>query len=315
MNWLVNFNIYIQGLILSSIIVGFLILTVTFLHVFKIKIPKERLKYLYAFSSGFLLVTAIVGQWVTARHKLTSHWEQVNEKLKDTDPSLSQTTISIIILVCGIIVGSLMAFGIKKLSTNSNHTHSSNLHSNHQHDKNDKHAPLLNTPIENMHEIKTHNDRKAVIYMILTHRLPAGLILGILLVNFNSGSEFAFASLLAFILHIIPELIIIYYARIENGDTRVKSLIFSLTVKFLLIPFIFLGILISNYIDVNSSGTFWIIPFMLAIAGIVMIWGSIFELGPLFIHSKDNVNEMYKLIFTFIIGLTLSMSIQFIHVH
>ena len=316
MDWLKDFNIYIQGLILSAIIAGALIVTVSILYLFKIKVPKERMKYIYAFSSGFLIVTAIVGQWVTARHNLQTHWEQYNNPTNapgDFDPSIGQTTISIIILVSGIIIGSLMAYGMKRISLHSRN-HDEDHHKGHKHHKED-HPISLSSKEEVMHEVKVHKEKTPIIWMILTHRIPAGLIIGILLVNFNfADGEYTLAALLAFLLHMIPDMVIIYYARIEAGYSRLNSFIFSIIAKLIIIPFIFIGIAISNYTSMSSNETFWIIPFLLSIAGIVMVWGAVFELAPSFIHIKNN-KDTYKLIFMFIIGLGLSMAIQLIHSH
>lgn len=315
MDWLQQYNIYTQGIIVATIMVVLLTLTVWILHTFKVKVSRVKLRYVYAFSSGFLIVTAIVGQWVTARHQLSNHWTTLNKTAtNDGDANWWQTILSMIIIFGGILVGTLIAYRIKKMSTHSHDEDQREAHKGHGHKESRAHNHIFNSPVEVVHESKTHKSKSAIVYMVLTHRLPAGLIMGILLVNFNNGGEFSFAALLAFILHIIPELIIIYYARLENGDTRIQALIFSIGVKLLLIPFIFLGIVISNYIDMSSNYTFWIMPMLLSIAGIVMIWGSIFELGPVFIHTEDDKNA-YKLIFVFIIGLSLSMAIQLIHVH
>ncbi|MCK5807259.1 MAG: hypothetical protein KAG91_02600, partial [Mycoplasmataceae bacterium] len=74
MSWLTNFTIYVQGAILMGIVFALLLSVVSILYVFKINIKKDRMKYVFAFSSGFLLVTAIIGQWVVARHELSEHW-------------------------------------------------------------------------------------------------------------------------------------------------------------------------------------------------------------------------------------------------
>lgn len=314
MDWLKEFNIYTQGLILSAIIVGVLTLTVTILYLFNIKIPKQRLKYVYAFSSGFLIITAIVGQWVTARHSLQEHWVSYNLNsgvAGDGDPTFSQSSISIVIIAFGAIAGTLLAYGMKKLSVHD-HSHNETVHKNHNHST--KIINAFEREEEIFHEAKVHKEKAPIVYMILTHRVPAGLLLGILLVNFNNGGEYSFAALLVFVLHTIPDMIIIYYSRIEAGYSRKSSFIFSIFAKLILIPFIIMGIAISTHIDTDAPATFWIIPFLLAVAGLTMVWGALFELAPSFIRL-ENSKETYKLIFTFVIGLIVSMSIQLVHYH
>lgn len=317
MEWLKNFDIYVQAAIISSIIAAFLVATVSILYIFKVKMPKDRMKYIYAFSSGFLIVTAIVGQWVSARHELTEHWVDLNKGVAnlDGDPNLSQTVTSISILIGGAILGSFMAYAMK-LKVAHSHDHNKQDHADHTHQFQHIHGhpEIISTQAEIIHEAKVHKEKSTVIYMILTHRIPAGLIIGLLLVHFNHGGEYSLASLIVFILHVIPEMVIVYYARIEAGYSRKSSLIFSIFAKLILIPFIFLGVVMSNYIDQDSAGTFWVIPLLLGITGIIMVWAAIFELAPTFIHIK-NSKETYKVIFTFLLGLSLSMAIQLIHSH
>ncbi len=316
MEWLTEMNIWIQGLILSSIIVATLIITVTILYLFKVKMPLERLRYVYAFASGFLIVTAIVGQWVTSRHNMIEHWEAINPKMpggEHSDPTTSQTFISITIFVVGSFIGTLIAYSLKKLSGHS-HEHQIGSHEGHDHHKRSTHADALSSREEIMHEAKVHKEKTPVIWMILAHRVPAGLLLGILLVNFNNGGEYSLASLIVFILHTIPDMMIVYFARIKAGYSRKQSLIFSILVKLILVPFILLGIATSAYIEISSEVWFWVIPLLLSIAGVIMVWGAIFELAPIFIHIKTN-KDTYKIIFTFILGLTLSMAIQLVHHH
>lgn len=315
MDWLKEYNIYVQGAILSSIIAGFLIFTVSILYLFKIKIPKERMKYVYAFSSGFLLITAIVGQWVSARHNLQSFWESQNSSASDPDPTIGQSFISIAIVLGGIFLGSLVAFGMKIASSHDKHNHDETIHSVKHDHKFTSHPSILSTPVEDIHESKVHKERNTIIYMILSHRIPAGLIIGILLVNFNfDDGEYSLAALLAFLVHMIPDMLIVYYARVDAGYSRLNSFIFSIFAKLIIIPFIFIGITASEFTSMTSPSTFWIIPIFLSMAGIIMTWGSIFELAPSFIHAKTN-KETYRIIFMFIIGLSLAMSIQLIHSH
>ena len=315
MDWLTQFNMYIQGLVLSAIIVGTLITTVSILYFFKIRLNKRHIKFVYAFSSGFLLITAIVGQFISARSNLTEHWEKLNLATlptgADPDPTFSQTTISIAILIGGLVLGTLIAYAMKKISTHE-HNHEKGMHKGHNHEIL-KHSPLDSVDVI-MHESKVHKEKTPVIYMILTHRIPAGLLLGILLVNFNNGGEYSLAALLVFILHTIPDMTIIYYARIEAGYSRLNSFIFSIFAKLILIPFIIIGVAIANSIDINSASTYWIMPIMLVTAGIIMAWGAIFELAPSFMNLKDS-KDVYKIIFTFITGIGLSLAIQFIHHH
>ena len=302
MKWLTNFTIYVQGTILMGIVFGLLLPVICVLYIFNIKIKKEKMKYVFAFSSGFLLVTAIVGQWIVARHELSEHWI--------SKPNFGETVISISVVVSGIIIGTLFAYILKKKTIHS-HTGEIQMHD----DKTmSNHPTAINTKAEIIKESVEHKHKTPVIYMILAHRMPAGLLLGILLVNLNSGGAYSLGALVAFVVHIIPEIIIVYYSRIEAGYSRKQSFVFSIFAQIFIIPFVFLGIALSHYISTTSQYAFWIIPLMLSMAGIVMVWASIFELAPTFIEIKDN-KSTYKLIITFIIGLTSSLIIQFIHAH
>ena len=301
MSWLTNFTIYVQGAILMGIVFALLLSVVSILYVFKINIKKDRMKYVFAFSSGFLLVTAIIGQWVVARHELSEHWV--------TKPNAGETAISISIVVAGIIMGTLFAYILKKKTI---HSHTGEMQ---VHDDATSHPTAINTKAEIIKESATHKHKTPVIYMILAHRMPAGLLMGILLVNLNGNNNvYSLGALVAFIVHIIPEIIIVYYSRIEAGYSRKQSFIFSILAQLFIIPFVFVGIALSHYIGPDSQYAFWVIPLMLSMAGIIMVWASIFELAPAFIEVKDN-KSTYKLIITFIVGLTASLIIQFLHAH
>ncbi len=305
MEWLKKYDIFLQSLILSSIIILILSIVLIFLYLFNIKTSKNNIKYVYAFSSGFMIVTAIVGQWVSARTMLINH---------NHNEEILKTLIYMTIFAFSIIIGSIFAFLIKRYSSKIEHTH---LINNEKHIEGHKHAQihthLLDTKDEKIIEFK--KNKNTLIYMILTHRLPAGLILGILLVNFNyRGTEFALSVLITFIFHIVPEIVIIYFAKIENNQNKKQAFIFTFFTKLLIIPFIFIGVLLTKYVNIKSEIMFWIIPMLLIISGVVMIWGSTFELGPIFIHIFED-KQTYRVIFAFIIGLSISMIIQFIHFH
>ncbi|MCK5867077.1 MAG: hypothetical protein KAG14_01630 [Mycoplasmataceae bacterium] len=302
MEWLTNFNIYVQGAILMGIVFSLLLAVLLILYVFKIKIKKERMKYVFAFSSGFLLVTAIIGQWVVARHELSEHWV--------TKPNAGETIISISVVVSGIIIGTLFAYILKKKTI---HSHMGELQT-HDDKTISNHPTAINTQAEIIKESAKHKHKTPVIYMILAHRMPAGILMGILLVNLNGNGTYSLGALVAFIIHIIPEVVIVYYSRIEAGYSRKQAFIFSVFAQLFVIPFVFIGIVLSNYIGPSSQYAFWIIPLMLSMAGIVMVWAAIFELAPAFIEIKDN-KSTYKLIITFMIGLTASLIIQFLHAH
>ena len=325
MDWLKQFDIFIQGLILSSIIIPILFLSLIIVYFINIDYLKKNIKQIYGFTSGFLIITAIVGLFVTGgRDSLFKSLEsfQTNDDHNiyssnhEHNASFSNSLIVMSIFLSAIIIGTFLGFIIKRYSLKINHHH---LPETNQHTKNHlnkKHSHILDTRVEIIDEFK--KDKKAFIYMILTHRMPAGLTMGFLIINLNNGGEFAPSILLAFVLHIIPEIVITYIAKLQKKSDRKKAFRFAFWTQLIIIPFIFIGILISyfgDFYDVkNHKQIFWILPMLLIISGVLIIWGSIFELGPAFVHV-ENTKETYKLILAFIVGLSTSMLIQIIHIH
>lgn len=294
MNWLFDLNIWVQATVIASIITGILVITNLLLFFFKPEIKKKNLKYIYAFSSGFLIITAIVGQWASARHMIIEHHGEENYKIHES-------IIGALIFIGGAVLGYIIAFIIKRINT----------------DKADKaccdqHSKVLS---DSSTEIAKVKNKTSIVFMILAHRIPAGLILGVLLSQ-ASTSSIILASLITFVVHIIPELTVIYYARVNAGYGKFRSLVFSIGSKMLLIPFMFIGVALNEWIGETTAGTYWIQPFLLAAVGLIMAWGAIFELGPQFIHMRnDSEKAIYKFIFLFFLGAILSMAIQFVHFH
>lgn len=307
MGWLTKYDIYLQGGILMAIVAAMLLLVLGFLYIFNIEMKNEKMKYLFAFSSGFLLITAIVGQFMGARSKLGKHWAHMNPG--HAGANAWQTIVSITIVVFGIALGSLFAYILKKRMS---HSHGSGVQSHGCCGVGD-HPKSLNTDAEIRENAKGQKGKTPIVYMLLTHKAPAGLLLGILVVNFNAGAhDYSLGALIAFILHMVPEVIITYHSRLQAGYSKNRSLVFAIFTQMLFLPFVFMGIALSNYISNGSTYAFWIMPMMLSMAAIFMVWAAIFELAPTFLHVEDN-KSTYKLIFMFTIGLTTSLAVQLMH--
>ncbi len=325
MDWLKQFDVFVQGLIIVSMIIPTLFLSLIIVYFININFLKKNIKQIYGFTSGFLIITAIVGLFVTGgRDSLFRSLEYFQAKQEHNDVSIdhehslsfSNSLIVMSVFLSGIIIGTFLGFMIKKYSLKINHSHSVEQEKHTKNHLTKGHSHILDTRAEIIDEFK--KDKKAFIYMILTHRMPAGLTIGFLIINLNNGGEFASSILFAFILHIIPEIVITYIAKLKTKSNRKNSLKFAFLTQLIIIPFIFIAISIGHFGHLydfqNHEKLFWILPLFLIISGILMIWASIFELGPAFVHV-ENTKETYKLILSFVIGLTTSMLIQIIHVH
>ena len=302
MNFLkqVSENIWIQGLITSGIIltiifgIGFLLL------IFKPSKNRKSIKYIYSFAAGFILITAIVGQFVEAREKLLNFYEsKQNHFISDA----AESFVSLAIIIAGILIAALIVFLIHKIYRKFNH------HRDHSQ------VHLHSHELDHNYDLLMHGHSKIPGIIILTsHRFPAGLAIGGLLYNANYlGSEYSMLALIAFIIHIIPELLIVYFGLLDSGKSRKETFGYASLAKIAIIPGIFLGLAFGEITTFASM--FWFQPLIFIIVGSLLVWGVIIELAPEFIHHRQSSKIISAMSFVFMLGVALSLFIQFIHSH
>ncbi len=295
-----NINILVIVIsIISLCVIGIPILFGLLLPTLKPKISKTTSKYLYAFSSGFFLIMATVLFIGESKTHLQEHFKQVIHN----DVGAKAITGA---LIAGIVLGGLLiSLGVKYLF-GRNHGHKNHQQENHEHHDHD----------DIVFNINDYNPKSKAfaIFFLLSHRLPDGLIIGLLCSQIarEGISPTNIIFLVSFIIHVIPEELIIYYRQIEMGITRKKAMLNSLIATTIIIPLIIVGAIIGWFSLENELA----IHIVQLIAASFLLFISIIEFVPEFLHDiKDNGKNWYITILIFIVGIAIGLFVLCFHDH
>ena len=289
--------VYLNGLIFATLVFFVPLVFCFLLFIFKWKLSLIQNIYLYSFTTGLVLVLSTLGFLKESIDLLNHYFENDFNKFKNL--------IIILVIVSGLIIGFLIG-GICKFIF---FVISKRKCKNHQF-------------LTENESCSFHNEEKFIIknnklvgaILLVGHKIIDGLSIGFLL-NESQNELFKIENIgliIGFIIHIIPTTIILYYIYCDIIESQLKSFLWSSFSNLIIIPFIFLGILITTLIQ----NIYWLIPLLLTIAGGVLLFTSIFELAPEFIHNNHLCS--HKWFFTFLwfaIGVILSIILTSIHSH
>ena len=150
-------------------------------------------------------------------------------------------------------------------------------------------------------------------WSLLSHKIVAGLSLAMTV--YGSSQLWAFENLgmiIILIVHMIPESIMIFHKANEILKSKTKALLLTLGLQFVIVVFMIIGIFIFNAI----SNVTWVMPFLYAIAGSSMMFVSVFDLVPEFIHNKNMTKrQWYMTISVFSLGLLFGVAMCLLHTH
>ena len=302
-----------ENLALNLLIVGSAVVLVPFLFVLifsfiKFKSTKNIGLYIYALTSSMLI---ILGSFGFLREALA-----ISEDIYVGFNSSIQTIIIMAIIVGGALFGIIASILTRFVIIKKN----SHIHQSHiTHDHNDH--------IFNLRDIDNVKNKWSAIILLLNHRIIESLALGVLLVSHShdghsitsgNGYEFPIENLgfiIIFIVHMIPEAIFIYQRQIEMGITRRRALINSFIMKLIIIPIAVFGAFVLQAIP-NNLETGWILPFLFATTGSILIFVSIIELVPEFIDNKNMSNKTwFTVIGFFTFGILFAITLSLLHIH
>ncbi|MBD5423309.1 MAG: ZIP family metal transporter [Mycoplasma sp.] len=284
---------------ISAFVIGIPLIYGVLLPIFKPKISKRANKYLYAFSSGFFIMMSTVlfiGESKT-------HLEEQFTILVNND-TIAAKAITGSIIASVILLGLLFSLGIKYLFAKSFKGKAINTN-NHDHD----HDKLI-------FNLDDHNPRSKAfaIFFLLSHRIPDGLIIGMLASQIaREGVNVTnIVFLCSFVIHVIPEELIIYYRQIDMGINKTKATINSLIAICAIIPLIIIGSVISWFSWENEIA----IHVIQLISASFLLFISVVEFIPEFIHDiKNNGKDWYITILIWIIGIAIGIFVLCFHDH
>ncbi|WP_338822533.1 ZIP family metal transporter [Mycoplasmopsis felifaucium] len=288
----------------------------------KAKLSQKSNIYLYSFICGFFITMATFGFLREALEISSVNKNNINKWIT--------YGWNICIVVSGLVLGLLFAWGIrslihygakKKLAKDKTasvfiHSHDlgHNLDGKHDHDHGI--APTHLENIKNDKKDEQHPAYKLVaILLLLIHRIPESFLIGyiISIIGTSEGAvitSVSIAFIVSAILHLIPEQLVFYYRLREMGKSRAMAITLSSASLLIFLPFMFLG---------TYAGQFMNFPVLKGIiqsfvAG-VFIFTSIVEFLPEFYHAHHD-RKVFKLtMFLFMLGIVVCAFILSFHQH
>lgn len=296
---LVNLLIYI--LILLSIPLVFM----GIISLFKVKVTSKKSIYLYAFSTGMFLMIGAAG-FIKEGYVLLEQWfhdSSTTGGLKYTGgkPAIEQSYIALIVGLSALIGLGTVILGRFLL------TRKKELHKDHKEHDHSEHFVSFND-IDNPKEAWT------AILMLLSHRLIDGLVLGLSVYQLttNGVNKANLALIITFNIHLLLEVVIVYYRQIQYGEKKSKAILFNFITLILIIPIMFLGAFIGKFL--NKVG--WLIPSLEILGGSIIVFMAIVELVPEFIHYRnENKKVIYTTLIVFALSIILTLILLSFHTH
>lgn len=297
---LVNLLIYI--LILLSIPLIFM----GIISLFKVKVTSKKSIYLYAFSTGMFLMIGAAG-FIKEGYVLLEQWfhdSSTTGGLKYTGgkPAIEQSYIALIVGLSAFIGLGIVILGRFLLTRKSKE-----LHKDHEEHDHSEHFVSF-SDIDNPKEAWT------AILMLLSHRLIDGLVLGLSVYQLttNGVNKANLALIITFNIHLLLEVVIVYYRQIQYGEKKSKAILFNFVTLILIIPIMFLGAFIGKFL----SKVGWLIPSLEILGGSIIVFMAIVELVPEFIHYRnENKKVIYTTLIIFALSIILTLILLSFHTH
>lgn len=294
-----NFNAFLLSLIIISVPV----LVALIMPLIHNKSTKMVQLFLYSFSVGFFIVLGLFGE--------------ANEALEVISSSYQDNKYVVLIQISVVAGGALVALAISLALKLFLSKKFKVLNWNGPLDDHDKHDAYHNHihPEDIIFDknLKISKNKWLAIFLILSHRVGAGLFLGYTVYQIVSGNGtgVSVSFLIGFFLHMVPEEFIVFYRLRQIGFSQLKSLKFSILMILMLIPFIFIGTNIGLSLDQAP----WISGFIHIFIGAFFVFTALVELMPEIISEAKTQKNWYKAIIFIILGIIVAFIILNFHSH
>ncbi len=279
---------------ISAFVIGIPLLCGAILPILKPTISKKANRYLYAFSSGFFLIMSTVLFIGESKIHLEEHF------ISEMNNEVVGKVITAAVITSVVLGGLLLCLGIKFFFANKKGK--TDIHT-HNHD-------------EMIFNVSDYNPKSKAfaIFFLLTHRIPDGIIIGLLCSQIarESINVVNIVFLCSFVIHVIPEELIIYYRQIDMGISKKRATANSLIAVGLVIPLIVIGAIIGWFSLENEIA----IHVVQLIAAAFLLFISIIEFFPEFLHDlRISGKSWYITMLIFIIGIAAALFILCFHDH
>lgn len=320
-------NVAINATILIALAIGLPTICVGILALFKIKINPRNSMYLYAFTSGLMILLGTVGL-------IGEGVEHLKEYYNNHGEGGSTSPINVLVIVSVLIGGALFGMGIvfltrylilkkerleKRISKDELKLNKIEL--NNCIDGICQHSEAIyNYRDIQKREARLKKSNKSIaIILMLSHRLVDGISLGVFAPIGNLNEIAAFANwgiIIVFIIHLIPSSMVIYLTQLDIYNSRLKAYLYSLGLLLIFVPFVYIGAFMSYGVGLEGDGTFWIMPFLFTTSGTILLLMSILELIPEFIDNRNMCKKQWTItILCLTAGIVLAIALLAIHSH
>ncbi|ACF07027.1 Uncharacterised protein [Metamycoplasma arthritidis] len=301
----VELTILVNLLIYIAILLGIPMLFLSFLSLFKLHPTNKKTIYLYAFSTGMFLMIGAAG-FIKEGWVLLEQWFHKKDGgllLTKGIVALEQSFIAMIVGYSAMIGLAIVIIGryvfIRTAKVDFHKKHSDHGHSEH---------------ITSFRDIDNPKAAWSAILMLLSHRIIDGLVLGITIyqVTINGVNKANIPLIVTFNIHILLEIIIVYYRQMQYGEKRTKAILFNFITLLLIIPIMFFGAFLGKFLDRIG----WLIPSLEIMGGTIVIFMSIIELVPEFIHYRnEKVKTIYGTLATIALAMVFTLVLLSFHTH
>lgn len=282
-----------NSLVLSLLVFIIPMVTISSLFLIKKQISLKVTMYLYAFASGMLLILATFGI--------------LRESYVELTAKIGENSLYLVgIIGGGVLLGLMFSVLLKTLI----------FHKITKKNKSCHDGTTFKCCVVGVDSLLKYSGKLSSIFLISCHKIIDGLSLGILVANSETLLGWTnIGILILFLIHDIPLIIIAFFLQRERQVKKSKIFLFVTITQAFAIPFIFVGSFLSIQIASNNNIAI-ILPFIEAVIGGMILFSTIFDLIPEFVHNNHLCNKhWYITSFWLSFGLVSAIVLSLIHIH
>ncbi|WGI36952.1 hypothetical protein [Mesomycoplasma lagogenitalium] len=267
-------TVFINLLIFSTILLIIPMCLFFLIIIIKPKIKNTSNIYLYAISSGMLLIVATVGFLKDSYFDLEF---VIHKNQLFTNNSSLEQFIIMIIVASGSLFGIILMFLIRFIYLKFILNKKSNLQKNND-------------------QITKNKSSVLTVLLFGCYKIISGFILGTIIANVSVNKSMNISLLITFNFLLLVELLIIYYRQIQYKQSKQRAIIYNLSIVSLFILSMFIGAFLNSIIN---SG-WWLIPLIKSTAGTILVFVVITEFIYEFIHLRNKSKKEWYLTLIFL---------------
>ncbi|ENY68484.1 Hypothetical protein, predicted transmembrane protein [Metamycoplasma auris 15026] len=300
-----NLSLFLNLVVYISIIVALPLVMLGIFALFKNKPNQSKngngLVYMYSFSTGMFLMIGTFG-FMREGYEIAKVFTHSYLNFSE----IGRTAVLSAIMGVSCLIGLAIAIGgryifIKASKTDPHKEHIEHSHSDH---------------LISFKDIDNPKAAWLAIIMLLSHRIVDGFFIGYAVFRIwyaNNTFSSSIVLLITFTIHILIEMAIVYFRQIQYGEKKSKAILYNFLTFLLIIPFIFIGAYSGIVISTNLS---WIQSALLTMGGAIIVFTSVFELVPEFIHIRNkDLKTLYITLSVFALSIAFTIILLSFHTH